>query len=41
MVRGWQLTACAMAWPRKYWKATTYQINKWENNIKMDKSVGC
>jgi hypothetical protein len=41
MVGGWQLTVCAIAWPRAYWNVTTYEKNKWENNLKMDRNVGC
>jgi hypothetical protein len=37
MVRGWQLTACAIAWPRAYWNVTTNE----KNNFKIDRSVGC
>jgi hypothetical protein len=36
MVRGWQLTVCAIAWPRAYWIVTTYE----KNNLKMDRGVG-
>jgi hypothetical protein len=34
-------TVCAIAWSRAYWNVTTYEKNKWENYLEMDRRVGC